>query len=758
MALLSYSVLAVLLSRYIYAAITGDHRLETPYRSKSDDSFGQFSDENVEGEHMIQVPVYEAQVGVPLTIESLSLLNSNEYIQVVESCSTKSSIVGELLQFKRTSSMKSLGEVVSDDSTINWFASKIRPLSKTPSFNGLLVSLPITEAPTESNSTSGSSAQQQITIPNHLKQILESKPIIANISSFLGDDDIKNFSETNSLVQKYLNAYGVAVFKEILPSLEGLTDSIVVLRKLSRLLLEEDLKFNDWLDLNHPRTGPIIFLASFINHRLEVADKKPREIFALVDLIEFLRPSDFHDFFWTLPRPLQLFLSETSVGCLTLKVVKEKLLPVIMKAAHFGNLRVLKALKDDIMNNFGPELVLELFLLNSETREGISWTPFQRSIHNQNTKVSCFLFSTLTSNTRIIEAFHKILLKSVTAEESSLMPSFMEKIFFPCLARKKISNILKRRLLNAEAKRGIKTFHLAVTKAKISNIVKLFINWELQFNEPKNLDSFFSYALDLAFAAKSLIALRVIRRNFYDIYKIPIEMAIKSDWAEGLQEYSDIMFFKSYLLRYCNLFHLISRNNAVKVLEYLCTCVFSKEEIFTLTEQVDGHLKKPIDIALEAGNCEILLILQKFGAKINRKFLIKILKTNANFLDNFIPDKLGKEIFAHHFINFETSVTLLEWSIISGNIQAFDWFLKHVPLAYWKRFDGAGNTPIHLAVIVGNSEILSKLLNLDLSLLKIQNFFGETPISLAYRIREKTRSKDKQVVIDGIIELLAKYI
>jgi hypothetical protein len=759
MTLSLYSILALFISRYAYAAFTRNFQLKTVYRSSSNDSFSQFHDGRVEGEHLIQVPVYEAQLGAPLTMESLSLLNNGENFQKIHSSSPElPSIVNELLQIKRTSSLKSLGEVVSDDSTVNWFVARRRPVSKPSSFNELpLISLPITEAPTESNSTCESSSHQ-FTIPVALKQILEPKSILSNVVGYLEEEDIERLWVTNSLIQKYLNNYGIAVFKEIFPSLNGLNDSIVALRKLTKLLMEEDLKFNDWpsfaltSDIDATTT-----LASFVNYRLEAPGKKPKEIFALITLIEFLRRSNWHDFFKTLPGPLRIIFPDPS---LKLNELKEKLLPVVMKAAHCGNLRVLKALRVDIMKCFpehGPSLILELFLLNSETREGISWTPFQRSIHNQSIKIPCFLFYTLASDKKILEAFYKVLIRSATSEESSDMPNFMERLFLPCLAFRKLSQILRRRLLNSQAKPGFKAIHLALTKARNSEIIKLFINWEMKLNGPVNFDSFFSSSLKLVFAAKSLIALRVIRQHYYDINKIPIEMAIQSDWVEGLQEYSDFTYFKKFLLRHNNLFHLITEKNAVKVLEYLCTAVFTREEIFKLSEELDGHLRKPMDLALEVGNCEILTILQKFGAKINRNFLIKILRTNAKFLDNFLPNQHEKEVFSNNFINYESSVTLLEWSILSGNLQAFNWFLERVPLNYWKRFDGAGNTPIHLSVIVGNYEILFKLLNLDPSLLNIQNFYGETPICLARRIREKSnKSKDKQIIIDEIIQLLSK--
>lgn len=759
MTLLPYTVIALLIFGYNYAASIEDPVvLEMTYRSKSDDSFSQFyEEEEVESEYVVQVPVYEAQLGAPLTIESLSLLNSMEYAQTVGSYSAESSVVGELLQIKRTSSLKSLCEVVSDDSTVNWFTFRTRPLYKSSSYNGFIVSLPITEAPTESNSTSGSSSQT-ITIPVTLKEILESKLILRNIFGFLEEEDIPNLLETNSLVQKCLNNYGIAVFKELFPSLDGLSDSIVALRILTKLLIEEGLKFKDWNFPNvHSKSNPAAILASFIDYRLETA-RKPKEIFALVDLMEFVRWSDWHVFFKTLPGPLSLLLPDANFNYFKLNEFKDNILPIIMKAAHYGHLRVFKALKEDIMNVFpetGPILILELFLLNSEIKQGISWTPFQRSVYNQNTKISCFLFYTLTSDNKIIEAFYKSLLSNAaTSEESSQMPNFMDRIFFPSVAYQKISKILRRRLLNSPAKQQIRAVHLAVTKAKIPDIVKLFIDWEIEFNGVTDFEAFFSYSLQLAFAAKSLIALRVIRRHFYDAKRIPIEMAIETDWSIGLQEYSQLFHFKNFIYRYINLFHLISTKNAVNVLEYLCTFVFNKEEVRILMEKVDGHSRKPIDVALEAGNSEILGSLQKFGAKINRKFLIEILKTDAKVLNNLIPEQDEKEVFAHHFISMESSVTLLEWSIISGNLQAFNWFLETIPLKYWKRFDGAGNTPIHLSVIVGNSDILLKLLDLDPSLLNIRNFYGETPCHLAHRIRDRTRSKDKQSIINGIIELL----
>lgn len=291
MTLLPYSLIALLFSKYNYAASTSDRLLEMTYRSKSDDSFSQFYEEEVESEYVVEMPVYEAQLDTPLTIESLSLLNSREYVQVVEFYSSKSSsLVNELLQIKRSSSLKSLCEGVSDDSTVNWFTSRINPVvSKSSSFNAL----PINEVPTESMSTSESSSQT-ITIPVTLKQILESKLVLSNVLNFLEDEEISNLSKTNSLIRKYLNNCGISVFKELFPSLDGLSYSVVPLMKLTKLLIADDLKFKDWnIFLNVP---PSVNLEYFINYRLETV-KELKETFALVDLMEFLRASDWHVFF-----------------------------------------------------------------------------------------------------------------------------------------------------------------------------------------------------------------------------------------------------------------------------------------------------------------------------------------------------------------------------------------------------------------------------------------------------------------------------
>lgn len=742
-------ILFLFISQYIFAALSGDYALETGYRTQSDDSFSQFHEEVVESEYIIQVPVYVAEVDAPLTLESLSRLNSNNgYIQIIESSSSKSSLVSELLQIKRTSSLKSLGEVVSDDSTVNWFAAnRTKALSKTSSFGAFFT---IAEAPTESNSTSGSSAQI-ISIPNKLKQILENNLILGSLLDNLETDDIFSFLSTNSSVQRLLNNYGKTVFRENFPLFDGLSDSILALKELTKLLKDPELKFVDWLNFNFPIVNPAINLASFLNYRLETA-KKANEIFPLVNLIEFLRPSGWHEYFETLPGPLNLFFPENNVK---IYEIKDKLLSIIMKASHYGCLRILKALKDDILKifpDFGPVLILEFFILGREERQGITWSPLQRSVHAQNSKTANFLFYTLTSNKKILETFHKTILNSKSTSKTEEIPSFIERTFFPSLTNQKICKILRKRILNFEGNEGIRAIHFAISKSKQSEILKFFLSLETEFNGPISFEDFSIY-LQLAFASKSLNSLRQLR-SLMSNERIPIELAIKFDWSIGLKEYSKFDNFKDFLLRYNNLFHLISLNNSVDILKYLCTEIFNQLEIFQFIEQVDSKLRKPAEVALEAGNWDILIILNKFGVKFDKKFLIKILNKNAPLLNNFLTDQHSKEMFSYHFINYESSVTLLEWSILSGNHQAFSWFLDNLPIDIWKRFDGAGNTPIHLAIIVGNCEALKKLLDHDPTLINIQNFNGETPSRIAHRIRDKTRTCEKVFLMDQIMQIL----
>ncbi len=151
-----------------------------------------------------------------------------------------------------------------------------------------------------------------------------------------------------------------------------------------------------------------------------------------------------------------------------------------------------------------------------------------------------------------------------------------------------------------------------------------------------------------------------------------------------------------------------------------------------------------------------MIVLAKGNPKqVNKKLLVKILEVNAPILDMLIKDDYELECFACNYFSKTNLVTLFEWSILSGNQQAFQWFLKKLPRTLIRRFDGAGNTPIHLAVIVGNSEALNRLLEVDPKLLTVENSFGETPSRLAYRIRDKT-SCNKIFLIDDIIQILAE--
>lgn len=152
---------------------------------------------------------------------------------------------------------------------------------------------------TENNSTTESPADIVTLLPYwlKLKDILESESILGNILQFIDTSDILTFVTTSSQVGKLLNNHGKVVFKDRFPSLDGLSESIVALQELTKLLTDPNMKFDEWSGVNLPNFHPVANLASFICHRLEASDKRSNEIYALANLIESSRSSGWHDLF-----------------------------------------------------------------------------------------------------------------------------------------------------------------------------------------------------------------------------------------------------------------------------------------------------------------------------------------------------------------------------------------------------------------------------------------------------------------------------
>lgn len=727
------------------------------FRTSSDDSFRQFDDGRVVGEHIIEVPFPCSEDSEnlehlsPLTEETLFQLSLKT--QFPNSSSSSKTNVEELLHIKRTSSLKSLA-LESDDSTIKWHGPRAKTLSKASSFNALFnLSLPIYEAPTESVSTTTATTSSAATsLPPAFKQIFEKSAFSNEISSYLDVKDLRSLASTNKILRKMLSNHEMETFSELFPALHGISDSPVALRIFGTILQDENLEFTEWCQRNHLHPLASINLASFINSRMESATKS-NERFALANLIEFLRHSGWHEYFFSsLPGPLKVFFTEDAP--ISMEVFKEKALSMVMKAAHYGHLRLLKALKEDIVSFFPktiwPQLILDLFLLGTETRKKISWTALHRSVHAPNTQVANYLLNVLTSDAAVLETFHKQL-KSRNDPSLADLPSFMEKLIFPYMSQQKLKRLLQRHMLLAMAVENIRVIHLSVMKSSNPDILRFFLVCEREFIQNPIDQVDLNVLLQLAFNSKLVHSVKLLQKESR-FTRVPLEFAIKSDWPRGLKEYDLV---RESILRFNNIFHLIVRHDAVDMLTFFKNELLSPEEFTSLSEQVDGNLKRPVDLALDQGKWEILSILLRGNPKqVSQKLLFKILEANAPLLDDFLRDQHERECFASTCISKTNHVTLFEWSILSGNQQALQWFLHRLPQKFLRRFDGAGNTPIHLAVLVGNSEALRRLLDLDSTLINLPNFHGETPSTLAHRIRDKTGTCNKIFLIDQIIQIL----
>lgn len=721
---------------------------------------------------------------VPLTIESVTRLRSYSYASMfsltidpdfLETTAHNSASVNELLHIKRSTSMRSLAS--DEASTIKWNGpggAGSHCLSKAPSF---AICLAIPEAPTESVSTSGCSSQNCNGVPLALKAIFESSRALETILSYLDFSDLDAFSLTNAnVVLKALNNHGKIVFRSALPSFDGLSESFLVLKAFQRILQDPQMHFDNWQmqTSSFIYANPVSSLMDFVKHRLATS-ALVNEKYALVRLIEFLRPLGLHESFSKLPRPLSIFFNSNSSSIdPTASAFRAKVMSMVMKAAHYGHLGVLKAIRDDIMQTFprpvASALIVDCFLLGTETRNNLAWTAFHRSVNAPNIRTANFFFNELTSDKAILDAFS---LRAASNESTSKeLPSYFESFFFPKVAQYKLKELLQVTLLKTatQEKLQMRAIHLAFGKGAKPQVLKQLLTWERLLIGPHSPETIQNF-LELAFGSKSLDALRVIKPLVRDRSIIPVDLAIKSDWPQGLKEYSRdhqnfrdsnsiniSEYFKAYLLHYTGLFHEIAEKNAINVLKFVCEEVFTIEEIRAHVDYYDCQLRQPVDVAIKHGSWAVFDFLRlHLEVQINRKHLVRILQSEPELLNQLLPANADKEHFALNRMPDNNQVTLMEWSILSGNHAAFSWFLAFLPAEYWRRPDGAGNSSIHLAVIVGNLDALKDLLDRDRSLLTLQNYFGETPVQLAHRIRNKTRTTRTIEAIGRVMLLLSEY-
>lgn len=729
------------------------------FRYRTDDSFTRIPGNGIVSESIVNLESksFDELEGeffcVPLTVESLSKLQECHAL-TINSASSKSASpsVNDLLHIKRTSSLKSLSGVNSDAATDSWLApASQRQGSTVPVFNGCQA---ISEAPTESNSTITSSVNSTAQIPASLKKVLEISGFTESLIEYLRPNDLVKLLLSNSAMLRFFKDRQSASFEAEFPSLKGITKSFFALIALRKLLNDPHVKFKEWHHAGHSSSAINLFL--FINDRLSnLKSSGPNERFALVNLIELIRSQELMNYSEQLPTPFGIYFEGKFPSTL---VFKQKVISIIMKAAHYGHLRILKALVRNIKATFSKELagqyILDLFLLGTESRRDIPWTVLQRSVHAPTTAVADFLSEKLTEDESVIDAY---LSRIKSGKVKGDLPGYLERLMFPLLARQKIKRIIQKQMLQISLHHDVRAIHIAISKSTNPNVLSLFLTWERDFfHTPEANHEDVKVFYQLAFATKSLQTVRIVRQFFPE--RMEMDLALKSDWPEGLKVCcSGHQAIKNFIAWKRGLLHMLAYHGSVNILKYLLKEEFySLEGIKSLSEEVDEDGKKPLDIALERGKVEMVKLLLSYGIPYDRTFLIRVLKLNPPLLTDILPDQHDREILAYYYISKDSHVTLLEWSILSKNQEALKWFLATLPPRYWSKVDGAGNTPIHLAVISGNCEAIKLLLEHDPSLLHIVNDYNDTPMQVAIKIRDKTRTASKIEVVSAVIELLAQ--
>ena len=713
------------------------------YRSCTDDSFGRVPEAGLVSESTIQLSSDSDQYAigdlfcVPLTFASLSQL---EYTMSISAESDSPSLTG-LLLIKKSSSMKSLSGATSDAATENWFAAA----TKTTAFSGQ----PISEAPTESNSTATSSAISTAQIPENFRKILEIVRFTESLLEYLEPTDVINLLAANSAMSKFLKDHVKTSFNSEFPSLKGISRSLFSLMVLRTLLNDPQIKFKDWHHIVHPASA--INLNLFINYRLENV-LEASEHYALVNLIEFIRSKGLLSHAEQLPRPLSVFFSSKLIA---IPEFKSKMISVVMKAAQYGHLRILVSLFEHIKIAFPDEIagfyILDIFLLGTELRKGVKWTALQRSVHAPTPNVANFLFHRVAEDESVLNAYHSRIAASKYHND---LPSFWERLIFPLSAQKKLTSLLKFDLLKKSHHSQVRAIHLALRGARNLKVLSLFLGWEREFIQspiPDHDDVQIFY--QLAFSTKSLECLNLVKKAFPSQFNV--DLAFIYDWPMGFrQSFNNDAEIRSYITRNKGILHTLAKHGSVNVLQFIYKEYSTREKLLADCNRIENG-KSPLEVALEGGKWEMFKVLVRHGAVCEKKFLVRVLEVRPQLLDDILPDQLARETFAYNFISQEFQVTLLEWSILCKKHEALQWFLANLPLKYWRKFDGAGNTPIHLAVISGNCVAIKLLLNLDPSLINVLNQSNATPMDAACRLREKVKIESTISVVNESIEILA---
>lgn len=694
-----------------------------------------------------------------LTEESLLEL---QYDQFSLHKTSSSSMIGELLEFKRSSSFKSL---TGDDS---------KPPSKVSSSFALQITNDTanTESVSLTSSSGGaeSSRPSAPIIPESTRLIFENDAIMTEVIAFLEPEDLNAISATG------IDIFDVFVkkrFAKKYPLLDSISNSPSFLIELELGLSNMPTKclITDSDSIHH--TTPISRLI-FCIRRILSESQALSERYRLANLIELIKSQgkDIIDYpkKFAFPTPLQVLFPEIGHFDDLTVLNRETLISIVMLACNEGHLRLMKALVQDIKNQFprtAASIVLECFILAKEKRNGIDWSPLQRTVHSNSLALAQYIFYDLTAEKAVLEAFRAHIFATKNAEIATQLPSMLELLLFPTISDSKTAQLLRQTILNAFAIGKLRTIHIIACKASGAQFLTQFLNWHRQINGPLSSQDLF-LLLDARFASKSQHSLLKIVKKFIEAddvdkkFRFPLSLAIKYDHPQALMTFLEPEYNYALLRERLlggsldTLFGTIVKYNAHKFLNFLL------ENVFMIVD-FSSMLPFPVKDAIEAESWDVLKIFFKIdwqGLKLlSQDEKIQILKTNPEFLELIFENDLVQiETFASSFMGeSDHHVTVLEWIILSGSEPAFNWFYKLKSSdRFWKKYDGAGYAPIHLAIIVGNLNFISKLLLIDPSMAVHLSYFGETPKDLAMRLRDKTVNLDKISVLENIIEILAK--
>jgi hypothetical protein len=605
-----------------------------------------------------------------------------------------------------------------------------------------------------------------------MRSALMTFPVVKIIADFLSISDLCKLTATCQNLRKHFNDYGKAVLRAQFPRLDGISADIVFIRLLMQALNHKHFThvsecIENCFDV---RESPLANLMAFIHHK-NSSTLSSNERFALVNLIEFLRVSNllhyssYEDLLglssFKLPSPLSVFFPNNIPH--DMELFKKKIVSIVMMCANCGNVRVLRKLVEDLNGLLSPvdfgAFILENVLLCSEADRSVSggnslpWSPLHRSVHAPNTDMSIYLLNILTGLDSVLAAYAE----SLETPESNVF----ERIFFPLLSKLKLKKHLQRRMLNYRpgAVAPSKPIHMAILKSSCHYIFKLFLGWESRYNGPITVESLKLF-VPLALASKSLFKLRSILGlvTSQEAAQLPLffEHAMKYDWPEGLDEYIKVLKLNLSTVKlgdFNNILHLAARFGAVKTIEYLHEKYFDDSTFDWWAQALNKSKKRPLSLAIENGHWSAAIMLQRLGSSVSFNDCHFVLKSNSILLDTLFihNDSSSKEFFAlrPHLDNH--SISNFEWAIISKNLEALQWFMSFLSVEALSRFDGAGQTPLHIAVIVGNCEAVKLLVSRFPTLANKQNIQNENPLELALKLQSRASENE---IIKNIIDIL----